>query len=233
MGSCRPDLEAARAKRSAMIQLVDSAVATTRKIVTDLRPSILDDLGLAAALRWQIGEYEKHTKLAASLSKCLDPDICDRSRTRIGAVPDISGDDHQRRAPRQCRQCLDTAGADRPRLRADRTRRRRRHERGRAAQADIARRARHARARAAFRRQHVGLLHGRGDDGRSDDPEAKRQSKPGRPCAETARRAGKAHRSGFNRRCGDGRAPAGRAPRRSRTGCGPANASRSPRNCSV
>jgi signal transduction histidine kinase len=41
-----------------MIQLVDSAVATTRKIVTDLRPSILDDLGLAAALRWQIGEYE-------------------------------------------------------------------------------------------------------------------------------------------------------------------------------
>ena len=30
----------------------------TRKIVTDLRPSILDDLGLASAMRWQIGEYE-------------------------------------------------------------------------------------------------------------------------------------------------------------------------------
>ena len=58
-----PGLAEVRSKRSAMIQLVDSAVATTRKIVTDLRPSILDDLGLAAALRWQIGEYEKHTKL--------------------------------------------------------------------------------------------------------------------------------------------------------------------------
>ncbi|HEY2863076.1 MAG TPA: PAS domain S-box protein [Casimicrobiaceae bacterium] len=58
-----PGLADVRSKRSAMIQLVDSAVATTRKIVTDLRPSILDDLGLAAALRWQVGEYEKHTKL--------------------------------------------------------------------------------------------------------------------------------------------------------------------------
>ena len=74
------DLSEARAKRSAMIQLVDAAVATTRKIVTDLRPSILDDLGLAAALRWQIGEYEKHTKLGLHLDT-PDPDIAiDRER---------------------------------------------------------------------------------------------------------------------------------------------------------
>ena len=55
-------LKAARANRSAMVGLVDMAVDTTRKIVTDLRPSILDDLGLVAALRWQIGEYQKHTQ---------------------------------------------------------------------------------------------------------------------------------------------------------------------------
>ena len=67
-----PELAGARAKRSAMIQLVDAAVATTRKIVTDLRPSILDDLGLAAALRWQIGEYEKHTTLRFT-SRCPIP----------------------------------------------------------------------------------------------------------------------------------------------------------------
>jgi PAS domain S-box-containing protein len=73
-------LEEARAKRSAMIQLVDSAVATTRKIVTDLRPSILDDLGLAAALRWQIGEYEKHTKLRLHF-EMPEPDVAiDRER---------------------------------------------------------------------------------------------------------------------------------------------------------
>ncbi|MEP6996538.1 MAG: PAS domain S-box protein [Betaproteobacteria bacterium] len=74
------DLQEARAKRSAMIQLVDAAVATTRKIVTDLRPSILDDLGLAAALRWQIGEYEKHTKLRLHF-EMPEPDIAlDRER---------------------------------------------------------------------------------------------------------------------------------------------------------
>jgi signal transduction histidine kinase len=79
-GQLPAEMVDARAKRSAMIQLVDSAVATTRKIVTDLRPSILDDLGLAAALRWQIGEYEKHTKLGLHLDM-PDPDIAlDRER---------------------------------------------------------------------------------------------------------------------------------------------------------
>jgi signal transduction histidine kinase len=79
-GQLPENLVAARAKRTAMIQLVDSAVATTRKIVTDLRPSILDDLGLPAALRWQVGEYEKHTKLRLQLDM-PDPDIAlDRER---------------------------------------------------------------------------------------------------------------------------------------------------------
>jgi signal transduction histidine kinase len=48
-------------KRNAMSKLVDTAVAATRKIVTDLRPSILDDLGLAAALRWQAAEFGRHS----------------------------------------------------------------------------------------------------------------------------------------------------------------------------
>ena len=55
------ELTAVRQKRAAMVKLVEAAVAATRKVVTDLRPSILDDLGLAAALRWQAGEFQKHT----------------------------------------------------------------------------------------------------------------------------------------------------------------------------
>lgn len=79
-GQLPAGLKAARAKRSAMEQLVDMAVATTRKIVTDLRPSILDDLGLAAALRWQTGEYQKHTKAVLHFDM-PDPDIAiDRER---------------------------------------------------------------------------------------------------------------------------------------------------------
>jgi signal transduction histidine kinase len=51
-------------KRVAMGKLVDAAVAATRRIVTDLRPSILDDLGLAAALRWQAAEFGRHNGAA-------------------------------------------------------------------------------------------------------------------------------------------------------------------------
>jgi two-component system, NarL family, sensor histidine kinase UhpB len=62
MGERLPaEMEPLREKRSAMVKLVEAAVAATRKIVTDLRPSILDDLGLAAAVRWQASEFQKHT----------------------------------------------------------------------------------------------------------------------------------------------------------------------------
>lgn len=53
--------EPVRQKYAAMDKLVDAAVAATRRIVTDLRPSILDDLGLSAALRWQANEFAKHS----------------------------------------------------------------------------------------------------------------------------------------------------------------------------
>jgi two-component system sensor histidine kinase UhpB len=50
-----------RQKRAEMDKLVEAAVAATRRIVTDLRPSILDDLGLSAALQWQAAEFAKHS----------------------------------------------------------------------------------------------------------------------------------------------------------------------------
>ena len=63
-----------REKYSMMRSLVEAAVATTRQIVTDLRPSILDDLGLASALRWQVGEYRKHTDAVLHLTT-PEPDV--------------------------------------------------------------------------------------------------------------------------------------------------------------
>jgi two-component system sensor histidine kinase UhpB len=67
-------------KRLAMIQVVDGAVAATRRIVTDLRPSVLDDLGLAAALRWQADVYQRHGKMKFHL-KVPEPEIAvDRER---------------------------------------------------------------------------------------------------------------------------------------------------------
>ncbi len=44
-----------------MLTIVDQAMDTTRKIVAQLRPGILDELGLAAAMEWQTSEFQKRT----------------------------------------------------------------------------------------------------------------------------------------------------------------------------
>jgi len=75
--------EGARAKYAAMLTLLESAVAATRKIVTDLRPSILDDLGLTSALRWQIGEYQKHSDLRFDLQTPGEDIVIDRERALV------------------------------------------------------------------------------------------------------------------------------------------------------
>ncbi len=44
-----------------MIGLVDDTIKTVRRISSELRPGILDDLGLVAALEWQGSEFEKNS----------------------------------------------------------------------------------------------------------------------------------------------------------------------------
>jgi PAS domain S-box-containing protein len=46
---------------SEMISLIDDTIKTVRRISMQLRPGILDDLGLIAALDWQGSEFEKRT----------------------------------------------------------------------------------------------------------------------------------------------------------------------------
>ena len=49
-----------------MLSLIDQTVKVVRKIASDLRPGILDDLGLIPALEWQLGEFEKRMGISAS-----------------------------------------------------------------------------------------------------------------------------------------------------------------------
>lgn len=44
-----------------MSQLIDHAVSITRRIITDLRPTVLDDLGLLAAIEWQCEQFHQRT----------------------------------------------------------------------------------------------------------------------------------------------------------------------------
>jgi PAS domain S-box-containing protein len=54
-----PDDPALRARLSAMLELTDATVAVVRRISGELRPGVLDDLGLAAAMRWQGRQFEQ------------------------------------------------------------------------------------------------------------------------------------------------------------------------------
>lgn len=50
-----------------VLHLVDAALETTRKIVSELRPAVLDELGLEAALEWQVQEFIKRTGISFTL----------------------------------------------------------------------------------------------------------------------------------------------------------------------
>jgi PAS domain S-box-containing protein len=54
-------------KIDAMLKIIDKTIMTVKKISTDLRPGLLDDLGLSAAIEWQSEEFEKRTGIHCSL----------------------------------------------------------------------------------------------------------------------------------------------------------------------
>lgn len=48
------------------MELIEETIKTVRKISMDLRPSMLDDLGLLAALEWQCSEFEKRSGISTA-----------------------------------------------------------------------------------------------------------------------------------------------------------------------
>jgi PAS domain S-box-containing protein len=67
-------------RTEAMMQLVDATVHGVRRTATDLRPVVLDDLGLQAAVEWQAREFEARTGIrcevaVATAVACPDRDV--------------------------------------------------------------------------------------------------------------------------------------------------------------
>jgi signal transduction histidine kinase len=50
-------------KAHMMIDLIDNSIQTGKKIAAELRPPILDDLGLPEAISWQCRDFESRTKI--------------------------------------------------------------------------------------------------------------------------------------------------------------------------
>ncbi len=54
-------------KASVMWGLIDDTIQTVRRVAARLRPGLLDDLGLAAAIEWQVGEFAERTEIDCQL----------------------------------------------------------------------------------------------------------------------------------------------------------------------
>jgi signal transduction histidine kinase len=61
LAASSPSLVEADARLRSMADVLDLAVEDLRRVATDLRPHILDDLGIIAAIEWQLSDFEHRT----------------------------------------------------------------------------------------------------------------------------------------------------------------------------
>lgn len=62
----------------AMLAQIDAIIQTVRRISTELRPSVLDDLGLAAAIEWQTHEFQTRTGLQSRITLNVHSPVIDQ-----------------------------------------------------------------------------------------------------------------------------------------------------------
>lgn len=67
-GKLSDDDHGYKQKLESMIELLNFTIQCVKKISSDLRPGLLDDLGLTAAIEWQADEFQKHS----GINVCID-----------------------------------------------------------------------------------------------------------------------------------------------------------------
>jgi signal transduction histidine kinase len=65
-------------KIKAMAARVDDTILTVRRIATELRPGVLDNLGLAAAIEWQAAEFQERTAIRCDVRIEVKETVWDR-----------------------------------------------------------------------------------------------------------------------------------------------------------
>jgi signal transduction histidine kinase len=58
---------------AAMTSIIDSTIGSVRRIAADLRPSVLDDLGLPDAIEWQLQQFQARTGIASRFERAAEP----------------------------------------------------------------------------------------------------------------------------------------------------------------
>jgi PAS domain S-box-containing protein len=70
--------ESIRKKIQSMSNLVDSTIESVHNITTELRPSLLDDLGLPAAIEWQAADFQKRSGIRCQAHINCSDDVIDK-----------------------------------------------------------------------------------------------------------------------------------------------------------
>jgi len=68
-------------RTQAISKLMDTSIETVKRISTELRPGVLDDLGLTAAIEWQAEEFEHRTGITCEVTSDPRDIILDRDRS--------------------------------------------------------------------------------------------------------------------------------------------------------
>lgn len=66
-----------------MVDHIDSTIQTVRRIATELRPGILDSLGLVAAMEWQANEFHSRTGIPCIVTTTVADTIWDQDITTV------------------------------------------------------------------------------------------------------------------------------------------------------
>lgn len=73
-------------KAKTMSELIDTCIKTVQRITEDLRPSLLDNIGLIPAMEWHIKEFQKHTGIKCRITtKSFDIEemVLDKDRITV------------------------------------------------------------------------------------------------------------------------------------------------------
>jgi len=66
-----------------MSDLVDTTIQGVRRIATELRPGMLDDLGLVPAMEWQLQEFQKRSGIRCRFRSSLEEVALDAEETTV------------------------------------------------------------------------------------------------------------------------------------------------------
>jgi PAS domain S-box-containing protein len=64
-------------KISSVSEILEKAIKTAREMITELRPAVLDELGLLTAIKWQVLEFENRTGISCHITELQQGEIFD------------------------------------------------------------------------------------------------------------------------------------------------------------